>query len=73
LRAFSSACVGNFRIFCAEGSRLIQATKKPAADFSARALHDFRDDDNVPVICPTCQMLFGPSINYRKNAMQPVG
>ena len=31
--------------------------KKPAADFSARALHDFRDDD-VPVICPTCQILF---------------
>ena len=35
--------------------------KKPAADFSARALHDFRDDDDVPVICPTCQILFGPT------------
>jgi hypothetical protein len=31
--------------------------KKPAADFSARALHDFRDDDDLPVICPTCQIL----------------
>ena len=30
-------------------------TKKPAADFSARALHDFCDDDVMPVICPTCQ------------------
>jgi hypothetical protein len=43
------------------------STKKPAADFSARALHDFRDDDDVPVICPTCQMFFKPSINCRKS------
>jgi hypothetical protein len=42
------------------------STKKPAADFSARALHDFCDDDNVPVICPTCQMFFGPSIDCGK-------
>ncbi|MBR1258238.1 hypothetical protein JQ634_31755 [Bradyrhizobium sp. AUGA SZCCT0240] len=42
------------------------STKKPAADFSARALHDFRDDDIQPVICPTCQLFFGPSTNYRK-------
>jgi hypothetical protein len=42
------------------------STKKPAADFSARALHDFRDDVDVPVICPTCQMFFGPSTNSRK-------
>jgi hypothetical protein len=42
------------------------SNKKPAADFSARALHDFRDDDIQPVICPTCQMFFEPSTNYRK-------
>ena len=60
------------------------STKKPAADFSARALHDFRDDDNLPVICPTCQMFlrskpedFGLR-NYRcwaasKSASSPPG
>src|SRR5438552_16643810 len=32
--------------------------KKPAADFSARALEDFCDDGAMPVICPTCQILF---------------
>ena len=32
--------------------------KKPAADFSARAFEDFCDDDAMPVICPTCQILF---------------
>ncbi len=31
--------------------------KKPAADFSARALEDFCDDAAMPVICPTCQIV----------------
>jgi hypothetical protein len=31
--------------------------KKPAADFSARALEDCCDDDAMPVICPTCQIV----------------
>ena len=34
------------------------SNKKPVADFSARALHDFRDDVGLPLICPTCQILF---------------
>jgi hypothetical protein len=34
------------------------SNKKPVADFSARALHDFRDDVSLPLICPTCQILF---------------
>jgi hypothetical protein len=31
--------------------------KKPAADFSARAFDDFCDDELMPVICPTCQLV----------------
>jgi hypothetical protein len=34
-------------------------TKKPAADFSARAFEDGCDDGAMPVICPTCQILYG--------------
>ena len=37
--------------------------KKPAADFSARALEDYCDDGAMPVICPTRQILFdAPSV-----------
>jgi len=32
--------------------------KKPATDFSVR-VYDFRDDDVMPVICPTCQTVSG--------------
>jgi len=30
-------------------------TKKPAADFSARAIRTLFDHATLPVICPTCQ------------------
>src|SRR5206468_12641774 len=40
--------------------------KKPAADFSARAFEYFCDDGAMPVICPTCQILFdAPMVNPR--------
>jgi len=32
--------------------------KKPAADFSAPGSVNSRDDVDVPLICPTCQILF---------------
>src|SRR5882757_4337097 len=37
--------------------RFEYSMKKPAADFSARALDDFCDDAAMPVICPTCQIV----------------
>jgi hypothetical protein len=42
--------------------------KKPAADFSARALEDCCDDGVMPVICPTCQMLISLFPNYFRQA-----
>jgi len=42
--------------------------KKPAADFSARALEDCCDDGVMPVICPTCQMLISLFPNYSRQA-----
>jgi len=30
--------------------------KKPATDFTGRGLFDFGDDEDMPVICPTCQI-----------------
>jgi hypothetical protein len=32
--------------------------KKPAASFLSAGLFKSCDDDNMPVICPTCQILF---------------
>jgi hypothetical protein len=48
------------------------SNKKPAADFSARALHDFRDDVVLPVICPTCQILFAARQQIAENARKRV-
>ncbi len=39
--------------------------KKPATDFSVRALQISRDDGVMPVICPTCQTVFERSTNCR--------
>jgi len=58
------------------GRRPIQKmpTKKPAADFSARAFEDFCDDDAMPVICPTCQSRISPFAKWtRRRAKCPYG
>jgi hypothetical protein len=47
-------------------ARFENSNKKPAADFSARALCDFRDDVDLPLICPTCQILFRAVNKLRK-------
>jgi hypothetical protein len=36
----------------------VTLSKKPVVDCSARAIRIHLDDDNVPVICPTCQTHF---------------
>jgi len=40
--------------------------KSPRQISPPQALHDFRDDDNLPVICPTCQMFFATVNRLRK-------
>jgi predicted RNA-binding Zn-ribbon protein involved in translation (DUF1610 family) len=36
----------------------VTLSKKPVVDCSARAIRIHLNDDNVPVICPTCQTHF---------------
>jgi hypothetical protein len=60
---FPRSVAENFRRFCAaevaaSGLRPTRRTelKKPAAGVPARAFEFLRDDEDMPVICPTCQM-----------------
>jgi hypothetical protein len=52
-----STAAGLLRRFALRNDETVAPLKKPATNFPARALNSC-DDEDMPVICPTCQIFW---------------